>query len=67
MKRKKKYQRGVDMKNITQVGVALIVALALTSCSDMDNNETLASKAQNSYYVESVSYTHLTLPTIYSV
>ena len=52
MKRKKKYQRGVDMKNITQVVVALIVALALTSCSDMDNSETLASKAQNSYYVE---------------
>ena len=34
------------MKNITQVGVALIVALALTSCSDMDNSETLASKAE---------------------
>ena len=40
------------MKNITHAVLAVIVALTISSCSDMDNSETLASKAQNSYYVE---------------
>ena len=40
------------MKYITQLALTLLVTLVITSCSDMSKNETLASKASNSFYVE---------------
>lgn len=40
------------MKYLTQASLAIFVALVMTSCSDMDKSETLASKASNAYYVE---------------
>ena len=48
----RKNEIGIDMKNITQLVLALLMASFITSCSDMDNSETLASKASNTYYVE---------------